>query len=140
MIKPAALLAVTLVTFFASFSVLGYRATYQIGYGAFTLMAASISLTFVWLWRRRATPLAMGMAFSWAGAASVMGWWWLFNVFHAPTWMQESGYLFPFLSIYFLGAVLHFEVIARSFGARKWAYILPIAVCLLASVLIFILV
>ena len=137
MTKPAALLGVTLLTFFASYTLLGYRATYLIGYGAFTLMAATISLTFVWLWRRRATPLAMGMAFSWAGAASVMGWWWLFNAFHAPTWMQDSEFLFPFLSIYFLGAVLHFEVIAQSFGARRWSFLVPIALCVFTSVLIF---
>lgn len=137
MTKPAALLAVTMLTFFTSFSVLGYRTTYLIGYGAFTLMAATISMTFVWLWMRRATPLAMGMAFSWAGAASVMGWWWLYNAFHAPTWMQDSQFLFPFLSVYFLGAVLHFEVIARSFGARKWSFLVPIVLCVFTSILIF---
>lgn len=137
MTKPVALLAVTMLTFFTSFTVLGYRTTYLIGYGAFTLMAATISLTFVWLWMRRATPLAMGMAFSWAGAASVLGWWWLYNMLHAPVWMQDSQILFPFLSVYFLGAVLHFEVIARSFGAQKWSYLVPVALCFLTSIVVY---
>ena len=43
-----------------------------IAYRAMTLMAAMISLTFLWLWARRATPLALGMSLSWAGASSVM--------------------------------------------------------------------
>ena len=137
MTRPAVLLAITLMLFFSSFFILGYQATYLIGYGAFTLMAATISLTFFWLWIRRATPLAIGMAFCWAGAASVMGWWWLFNTWHAPDWMRDNRLLFPFLSIYFLGALLHFEVIARSFGARKWSYLVPAVLCIFTSVVVF---
>lgn len=139
MTKPAVFLAATTGAFMLSFAVLGYRTTYLIGYGALSMMSVLISLTFVWLWMRRATPLAMGMAFSWAGTASVMGWWWLFNTFQAPDWMKESQYLFPFLSIYFLGAIMHFEVIARSFSAGKWVYLVPVVLCLFLSVLIFLL-
>jgi hypothetical protein len=58
------------------YAALGYEAAYEISYGAFTLMAAMVSLTFLWVWMQRATPLAVGMSFGWAGAASVMGWWW----------------------------------------------------------------
>ena len=55
----------------------GYEVVYQIGYGAITLMGLMISLTFLWLYVVRATPLALGMAYSWSGASLVLGWWWI---------------------------------------------------------------
>ena len=88
----------------AIYATLGYEAAYEISYGAFTLMAAMVSLTFLWLWMQRATPLAVGMAFGWAGAASVMGWWWVYNLLDGPTGMENSVALFLFLSVYLVGA------------------------------------
>ena len=132
------LLLFVLVTaaFMASHETLGWRATYQIGYGAFCLMAAMISLTFLWLWGRRATPLALGMSFGWAGAASVIGWWWVFNLLDKPEIMARSELLFLPLSLYFVGAILHFNVIQRSFGRYRLAFVLPVAGAVLASALI----
>lgn len=115
---------------------LGYRAAYQIGYGAFTLMAAMVSLTFLWLWMQRATPLAMGMAFGWAGAASVMGWWWVYNLLDGPGFMQENAFLFVCLSIYFVGVILHFAVIGRSLSLPKRIWGVPVLVAVLISTLI----
>ena len=128
-----ALLAVTLVAGHARF---GYATVYQIGYGAFSLMAAMISLTFLWLWARRATPLALGMSFSWAGAASVMGWWWVFNLFSRPGFMVESEILFLFLALYFAGAVLHFAVIAKSVSAPPLFLGVPVFASLALSALV----
>ena len=135
MIQPLILLAVTGLIFLVLNQTLDYGMSYQIGYGAFTLMAAMISLTFLWLWARRATPLAMGMFFGWAGAASIMGWWWLFHVLHQPAWMEENPVLFGLLSVYFVGAVLHFQVIARSFGLPEGMFVWPIAGSMLVSAL-----
>lgn len=140
MTQPLSILAGVSLAFLVLNEAFGYRTSYQIGYGAFTLMAAMISLTFLWLWARRATPLAMGMSFGWAGAASVMGWWWSYNVLHQPEWMNGNPSLFVFLSVYFVGAVLHFQVIARSFGARGRAFLIPIGACLATSVVVHLLI
>ena len=77
MIQAVSLVVAIAALLALSYATLGYQPTYQIAYGALTLMAAMISLTFLWLWARRATPLALGMSLSWAGASSVMGWWWV---------------------------------------------------------------
>ena len=115
------------------YALLGYQAAYEIGYGAFTVMAAMVSLTFLWLWMQRATPLAMGMAFGWAGAASVMGWWWVYNLLDGPVQMQGNAALFVCLSVYFVGAVLHFAVIGRSLGVDRMLWGLPVVMAVAVS-------
>ncbi len=114
-------------------AVLGYEPTYQIAYGALTLMAAMISLTFLWLWSRRATPRARGMSLSWAGTTSVLGWWWVFNLMGDPAPMVDSGALFLFLSLYFAGAILHFAVIQRSFGVKTHLFPVPVIAAIVFS-------
>jgi len=111
----------------------GYEAAYAISYGAIALMAVAISLTFLWLYVQRTTPLALGMSFSWAGAASVMGWWWLYNAFDRPGAMDESGVLFLFVALYFVGAIMHFAVILKSLDLPRPLFVLPILASLLLS-------
>ena len=79
------------------------------------------------MWVRRSTPLALGMAFGWAGAASVMAWWWLYNHLGQPDLLKENRLLFVFLSVYFVGAILHLELIGKSFSRPRFAAIAPIA-------------
>lgn len=129
------LLTLTVVAMFLIYAGFGYEAAYEIGYGAFALMAAMVSLTFLWLWAERATPLAVGMAFGWAGAASVMGWWWVYSLTGAPHAMRQNATLFLFLSVYFVGAVLHFAVIGRSLGLARWLWAAPAAFAVAASAL-----
>ena len=136
MMHSITLLAAASAAVLLAYAMFGYQIVYEIAYGGFTLMAAIVSLTFLWLWAHRATPLAMGMAFSWAGAASVMGWWWVFNVLNQPPAMRENGLLFLFLAIYFVGALLHFAVSERSLGYRRYTYILPVLLCLALSSLV----
>ena len=136
MTQAALLVAAIAAMLSVSYALLGYGPTYQIAYGALTLMAAMISLTFLWLWARRATPLALGMSLSWAGASSVLGWWYAFNLFGAPQAMVESGFLFLFLSLYFAGAILHFSVIQRSFGVAARMVPVPALLALFCSALI----
>ena len=135
MIQPIMLLVAVSAAFLVSNKVLGYDRSYAIGYGAFTLMAVLVSATFLWLWVKRATPLAMGMFFGWAGAAGVMGWWWSFNLLGHPVWMVANPELFLLLSAYFVGAVLHFKVIWQSFGWKGRGYWYPVVACLGLSVL-----
>jgi hypothetical protein len=111
----------------------GYALTYAVGYGAFAIMAAMISGTFFWLWATRATPLALGMGFSWAGAASVMGWWWVYHLAAQPPAMAENAALFVFLGFYFVGAILHFVVIQRSMGMRRWVFVVPVVLAVAVS-------
>lgn len=105
---------------------LGFQMAYSVAYGAISIMAAMIALTFLWLWLRRETPLALGMAFSWAGAASVLGWWWLYDVLEKPAFMRTSAVLFVFLALYVTGAVLHFMVMKRSMGLPYAAFAWPV--------------
>jgi len=75
---------------------------------ALALMALCLSVTFMWLWQRRATPLALGMSASWAGIGGVL--------LGAPS---LNGLLaIPVLTMLTTGAVLHFIVIQGSFGYR----------------------
>ena len=104
---------------------LGHHAALSIAFGSIAVMALMIALTFLWLWRARATPLALGMSFSWAGAASVIGWWWLFHVLHQPAAMADSLLLHVFLALYFVGAILHFGVMRRSMGISAAAVFVP---------------
>ncbi len=115
---------------------LDYRTLYQISYGAFSIMAAMISLTFLWLWANKQTPLALGMSYSWAGAASVMGWWWIFTVLGQPTQMDQSQLLFVFLSLYFVGAIMHFTVILDREHAPRAVMLIPVAASLVISILV----
>jgi hypothetical protein len=133
MIKPIVLLVGFIVVFELSHAVFGYGAVYQVGYGAFSVLAAVIAGTFFWLWAKRSTPLALGMAFGWAGSASLMAWWWVFDLLDWPDVMIESWVLFVFLSVYFVGAVQHLEVIGRSFGLSRRFAVFPIALALAVS-------
>ncbi len=136
MSRPIILLSAVGLAFLIMNEFFGFETSYRIGYGAFTLMAAMISLTFLWLWARRATPLAMGMSFGWAGAASVMGWWWSFSALHQPDWMVENPVLLMCLSVYCVGAMLHFQVIGRSFGHREKFFLLPVGGSVVVSALV----
>lgn len=136
MIDAFLILVATALAMFIAHAAFGFTVTYEIAYGSFTLMAAMISLTFLWLWRERATPLAGGMALGWAGASSVMGWWWLYNVAGRPVAMQSNPALFLCLALYFTGAVLHFVLIRRSFGFRQLSIVVPIGAAVAVSVTI----
>ena len=113
----------------------GYNAAYSTAYGAVVAIAFGISATFFWLWSARATPLALGMGISWAGCCGVMGWWWLFNLFGRPGLMEESPILFVFLAAYFVGGILHFQVILRSLGPKSALALLPAVLVVALSLL-----
>lgn len=112
---------------------LGYAEAYAVAYGAVVAIALSISATFFWLWRARSTPLALGMAFGWAGTCGVMGWWWAFQQFGAPRAMQDSPLLFVFVAAYFAGGILHFQVMIRSLGLWSYLLLTPMLLTVLIS-------
>ncbi|MEO0945360.1 MAG: hypothetical protein AAFY06_11035, partial [Pseudomonadota bacterium] len=62
MTKPILLFLGINVVFWLSHQTYGYWPVYEVSYGAFSIMAAIIAGTFFWLWARRSTPLALGMA------------------------------------------------------------------------------
>lgn len=133
MSRPVLLFLFSLGCFAVAEILFGYWPVYEVSYGAFSLLAAVISGTFLWLWYRRSTPLALGMAFGWGGASSVMAWWWLYNLLGRPEAMAENAVLYFFLSAYFVGAVLHLDVIGRSFGLSRTMAMAPLAAALLVS-------
>ncbi|WP_068110408.1 hypothetical protein [Tropicimonas marinistellae] len=128
--------AAVLAAVHASFLALGFSGTAEIAFGALTIMSVMISAIFLWLWGMRMSPLSLGMAFSWAGAAMVMGWWWLHSLLGAPTWMLRSEIPLLLSALLLTGAVLHFEVIETSFGFRRGAFLLPVSGALLLSLLL----
>lgn len=94
--------------------ILGHAVFHAIAFGSISVMAAMISLTFLWLWARRETPLALGMSFSWAGTASVLGWWWVHESTGSPDVAIANALLLVFAALHFVGAILHFSVIQRT--------------------------
>lgn len=115
---------------------LGYGQVQTLSYGLITFMALMISLTFLWLYLVRATPLALGMALSWAGSALTIGWWWLMRLLDQPAWGQENAILLMFLAFLVSGAVLHFAVIQSSFGLRGGAFLLPVGAAFWLAVVV----
>jgi len=113
--------------------VLASPAMQDIAQGATALVALVIAGTFLWLWARRTTPLALGMALSWAGAGLMLGWWWAYGLMGRPAAMATSPVLLHFLALYAVGAALHLAVIARSFDLPERGVILPMLVAAAAS-------
>lgn len=116
-----------------AFQTLGYSSAYKVGYGVIAIMGVGISLTFLWLWWVRATPLALGMAFSWAGSGLVMGWWWSFNILGRPDAMRDNRMLFVFLSLYIVGALMHFRVIQQAMSLPRNVFWVPVGAATLIS-------
>lgn len=94
-----------------------------IGFGALAAMGALISATFLWLWWVRATPLALGMVLSWAGAAAMAG-----GLAGSASWPGLAA-----LPPIFGGAILHFGVMRRSMDLGRWAFVMPVAVAALGA-------
>lgn len=117
-----ALVAPIIVALLIAYRTFGYEITYQIAYGAITILGLLIAGTFVWLWAMRATPLALGMVFSWSGGAMVMAWWWTYHLLGRPETMRESPMLFVFLAFYIAGAILHFVVIQGTLHLPRRLY------------------
>jgi hypothetical protein len=109
----------------------GAGGTAALAFGAVAAMAGLIALTFLWLWWVRATPLALGMALSWAGSALVAGWIWAAMLNDG---LQEGGaVLFAALPLLLAGALLHFDVMRSSMGFRRGAVVLPVMVAFAAA-------
>jgi hypothetical protein len=130
--------ALTLYSVILALSLLGiaFLGTTQmvlIAYGAVCILALLISGTFLWLWQVRATPLALGMSFSWAGLGLTLGWWWAMQVRMSVDWGLEAAVLFFFLSLLMAGAVLHFAVIQGSFGFHGMSFLVPVLSALALS-------
>jgi hypothetical protein len=131
---------IVLAAMHGSFLLQGYLGTAEIAYGALTIMASMISATFLWLWAMKMSSLSLGMAVAWAGAGMVMGWWWLFTMLDRPVWMTRSELLLVILALFLTGAVLHFQVLERSFRFRRGIFLLPVAGALALSTLLLVLV
>ena len=121
------LLALVLAALQLGRLLLGGEAVLALATAAVALMALMIAATFLWLWAVRATPLALGMAFSWLGWGLFAGWG---RVTGAP------GAPLAVLGFCIVGAVLHFSVIHRSFGWHGASFLWPVALSLAVGVLL----
>lgn len=136
--QAATLYGVILALALTGMGTIGYGAMILVGYGAVAMMALLISLTFLWLWQLRATPLALGMSLSWAGSGLTIGWWWLMQITDNPAWGTNAAVVFLFLSLLMSGAVLHFAVIQSSFGLHGLSFLVPVLGALILSLGLFI--
>ncbi|MEQ3626596.1 MAG: hypothetical protein ABNH26_15365 [Celeribacter sp.] len=125
--------AAGMAAFHVAYLGIGFEPARNLGLGLVVLLAVLISAVFGWLWLMRTTPLALGLAFSWAGAACLLGWWWLREVLGAPGWMVGNGVVFAFLTTYLTGAVLHLVVVQQSFALRRVAAWAPVALAAVIS-------
>lgn len=133
-----ALITLIIMVLLTAYRLFGYETTYRIAYAAIMAMGLLIAGTFVWLWVMRATPLALGMIFSWTGGALVMAWWWTYNLLERPEVMRESPVLFVFLAFYIAGAILHFVVIQGTLHLPRpfYAALAGVAVALPSIILV----
>lgn len=115
----------------------GPAALFVVLWGALALMALLIAATFFWLYRARATPLALGMALSWLGAGLFAGWGWATGLAGVPGQALPLAATLAGLALSLAGAVLHFAVIQRSFGFRGLRFLWPVALALGLSALIY---
>jgi hypothetical protein len=113
------LLAAATTALALAVAALGPTATAAAGFAAVAAMAGLIAATFLWLWWVRATPLALGMALSWAGVALVAA-------VSGPTLPLAA---LPLLTV---GAVLHFAVMRRSMNLPHATVAAPAAASALA--------
>ena len=74
---------------------------------AVALLSAGIACTFGWLWWRRATPLAAGLALTWGGLAAIV----------TGTWSGPAATTAG-VALALLGARLHLGVITGAGAAR----------------------
>lgn len=127
------LLALVMAALEAGKHLAGHDAVVEIVYGAIAMMSLMISATFLWLWRERATPLALGMSFSWLGAGLFAGGFWLVDLLGLPLGIRSEDTALLVLAVYIVGALLHFAVIHRSFGRHGMAFLWPVLAALGAS-------
>ena len=124
--KQALLLALVFwAAFYFTVEVLNFRLAMAIGFSAMALIAAVNCVTFLWLWYVRATPLALGMALSWAGQTAMSIWWFATGMPGQGSWLHQDPLIFLFLSIYMVGGLLHIAVIQNSAGSTRTAAIWP---------------
>jgi hypothetical protein len=111
--------------FYVTAELLSFRVSAAIGFAATTLIAAANCATFLWLWYVRATPLALGMALSWAGQAALSVWWFSTGMPGKALWIEQDPSVFLVVSIYIVGGALHIAVIQNSSGMRRAGLVWP---------------
>ena len=125
--RQALLIALMLwAAFYVTVEVLDFRLAAAIGFAAVSLITAANCLTFLWLWYVRATPLALGMALSWAGQTALSLYWGATRMPASALWLDQDPLIFLFLSIYIVGGGLHISVIQHSAGSRQARLIWPV--------------
>ncbi len=123
--------AILLAAFLAVDALIGHRFAVAVGLAAVSVIAVFNSITFMWLWHVRATPLALGMALSWTAAGTI--WWYLGGMPFRPDWLHQDGVFFAFLALFIVGGGLHVAVIHRSAETRATLLVWP---AILASALL----
>lgn len=124
------LLALVILALEAGERLAGQAVVVDTVYGAIAMMALLISATFLWLWSERATPLALGMSFSWLGMGLYAGGFWVVDRLGLPIGLNASHTVQMVLAVSIVGALLHFAVIHRSFGRHGLGFLWPVAAAL----------
>lgn len=106
----------------------GPDASFAIAYGMVAAMAFVISVSFFWLWRQRATPLALGMALCKLGSALILAWYAFYRVLDQSPVMIDHEVLKVFIGFYFVGAAHHFAVMQRTMRTSLTVFVMPVII------------
>ena len=120
--------ALLLIVFLIIDQTLGFPLAMSIGFAATLAIAACNSITFLWLWYVRATPLALGMALNWIGQAAITLWWFTGGLHQRLDWLPQSEAIFSCLAIYLVGGAFHVTVIQRSIETRATRLVWPLII------------
>lgn len=137
--QALAIVAFMAMAFLVLDAVAGFGVAAVVGFSAMVVIAGVNALTFLWLWYVRATPLALGMALSWAGQAGLTLWWELRS---APGFLALQGgetALFVLIALYVVGGGLHIAVVQRSMEIGRciltWPVIVAACIAVAAAVM-----
>ena len=121
MIQISSAFALAFVLLSALLGFFGNGPVYLIAYGTVCIWAAHISLTFAYAYFKNRDNLALAMAVSWAGTATVQGWWWVFNLFGNPGWMIGHWGLYVGIALYMAGQYHHFRTFRMTLNLPRGA-------------------
>lgn len=134
MTRAMALLGAIVTLLSALAARLGMGVAQDVARVALVLLGGGIAAIFLWLWHERATPLALAMTFSWAGATAAMGWWLATDLAAGARVAQPV--LLGFLAVYLTGTLLHLQAIRDAFGLGRVALVSVIGGAAAASVVV----
>lgn len=97
-----------------------YKLAYLATYGIVAVWSCLIFGTFMYLYIKRCSSIALAMSLTWFGTMGLLGWWWAYQVLGRPIQMTNNPVLFVGLSFHMVGAWLHFKAFQEFSDSSLW--------------------